>query len=222
MSRLIEILGASPARVRVAPFVIFLALTFLQGQFGEPGRYWIYLFKTLVGAWFIWTVRPFIAEMRWSFSWEAVVAGTAVFAAWVGLDGLYPKMSSPGQPWNPVLQFGAGSTLAWFFVGVRVIGSTLVVPSLEEVFYRSFLYRYIAKPDFESVGLGEFLLKPFVVTALVFGVAHYEWLAGILCAVVFQGLVLRKKRLGDAILAHAVANLLLGLWVAGMGAWQFW
>ena len=112
--------------------------------------------------------------------------------------------------------------LAGFFVAVRVIGSTLVVPPLEEVFYRSFLYRYIAKPNFESVGFGEFLLKPFVVTALVFGAAHYEWLAGILCAVVFQGLVLRKKRLGDAILAHAVANLLLGLWVAGRGAWQFW
>ena len=222
MSRLIKILGASPARVRVAPFVIFLALTFLQGQFGEPGRYWIYLFKTFVGAWFLWTIRPLIPEMRWSFSWEGLVAGAVVFAAWVGLDGLYPKMSSPGQPWNPVFQFGAGSMLAGFFVAVRVIGSTLVVPPLEEVFYRSFLYRYIAKPNFESVGFGEFLLKPFVVTALVFGAAHYEWLAGILCAVVFQGLVLRKKRLGDAILAHAVANLLLGLWVAGRGAWQFW
>src|SRR5580765_630286 len=97
---------ASPAYARVAPFVIFLALTFCQGQFGEESRYWFYLAKTLVGAWLIWEMRPFVAEMKWAFSWEAVVIGIAVCVMWVGIDGVYPKFGKPGGLWNPHKQFG--------------------------------------------------------------------------------------------------------------------
>jgi len=108
------------------------------------------------------------------------------------------------------------------FIVVRTLGSSIVVPPLEEVFYRSLVYRYIAKPDFQSVPLGWFSWTPFLVTSVVFGFAHYEWLAGMLCALAYQGLVCWKKRLGDAITAHAITNLLLGLWVVWQGAWKFW
>ncbi len=213
---------ASPLRARVAPFVIFAVLTFLQGSFGEGPRYWFYLAKTGIGAWLIWVIRPWVSEMRWQISWEAIGVGVAVFGIWVGLDGLYPKMGSSGKPWNPHDYFGAQSGLAWLIVFVRVAGSSLVVPPLEEVFYRSFLYRYIANPEFEKVALGRFGWAPLLVTSAIFGLAHFEWLPALLCALAYQGLVIRKKRLGDAITAHAVTNFLLGLWVIGKGAWQFW
>ena len=93
--------AGSPEYARVAPFAIFVVLTALQGQLGEDSRYWLYLLKTLVGAWLIWEMRPFVEEMRWKISWEAVVVGVAVFAIWVGLDGLYPRLSEPGAGWNP-------------------------------------------------------------------------------------------------------------------------
>jgi hypothetical protein len=105
---------------------------------------------------------------------------------------------------------------------MRIAGSTLVVPPLEEVFYRSFLYRYIARPNFLSVPLNHFLPLPFLVTAAVFGFSHNEWLAGILCGAAYQWLVIRKNRLGDAMTAHAITNFLLGLWVVWRGAWHFW
>jgi len=224
----------SPTTARIAPFVIFLALTFCQGQFGEASRYWFYLAKTLVGAWLLWEMRPVVSEMRWALSWEAVVVGVGVFALWVGLDGYYPRLSeltaklglskdaAPSPPWNPHLQFGEGAGLAWLFVVVRILGSSLVVPALEEVFFRSWLYRYVAKPDFRSVPHGLFAPLPFFLTSAIFAFEHQEWLAGLLCGFAFQALVIRKKRLGDAITAHAITNLLLGLWVVGKGAWQFW
>jgi CAAX prenyl protease-like protein len=212
----------SPTVARVVPFVLFLVLTFGQGQLGEASRYWFYLAKTLVGAWLIWEMRPVVTEMRWAVSWEAVVVGVGVCAIWVGLDELYPKLGNVGTAWNPHAQFGEGSALAWLFVATRIIGSTLVVPPLEEVFYRSFLYRYLAKSDFQSVPLGQFAWMPFLVTAGVFGFAHHEWLAGILCGMAYQGLVIRRQRLGDAMTAHAITNLLLGSWVVGKGAWKFW
>lgn len=213
---------SSPALARALPFAIFLLLTFGQGQFGESSRYSFYLAKTLVGVWLIWLVRPYVAEMRWAFSWEAVLAGVVVFLIWVGLNDYYPKLGQAGATWNPHARFGDGSAVAWMFVVVRVLGSTFVVPPLEEVFYRSFIYRYIAKQDFMGVPLGAFDWMPFLVTSALFGLAHFEWLAGILCGFAYQGLVCRKKRLGDAMTAHAITNFLLGLWVVYRGAWQFW
>lgn len=215
-------LAGSALLARAVPFVVFVILTTCQGQFGEASRYWIYLAKTIVGAWMVWVVWPLVKEMRWAFSWEAVVVGVGVFAIWVGLNDFYPKLGKGGTPWNPNVQFGEGASLAWFFIAVRILGSTIVVPPIEEAFYRSFLYRYIVKPDFQSVPMGVFHPLAFVVTAAIFGFAHYEWLAGILCAFAYQGLVIYKKRLGDAMTAHAITNLLLGIWVVWKGAWQFW
>ena len=216
--------AGSPEYARVAPFVIFVALTALQGKLGEDSRYWLYLLKTLVAAWLIWEMRPIVEEMQWKISWEAVAVGVGVFAVWVGLDGLYPRLSELDEAaWNPNKEFGEGSGLAWLYVAVRVAGSSIVVPPLEEVFYRSFLYRVLVKTDFRVMPLGQFHGLSFVVTSAIFGLMHPDrWVAGILCGLAFQWLVIRKNRLGDAMTAHALTNFLLGLWVVWKGAWSFW
>lgn len=220
MSRLPTLLATSPALVRAAPFVLFAGLTACQGLLGESSRYWFYLAKTILGAWMLWIIRPFIVELKWEFSWASLGVGVGVFGFWIGLDDLYPKPFSHDNPWNPHVEFGPG--LAWLFITIRVVGSTLVVPPLEEIFYRSFLYRYVAKADFLSVPLNDFRWMPFLVTAISFGLTHHEWLAGILCACAYQGLVCRQNRLGGAIAAHAITNFLLGGWVVWKGAWHFW
>ena len=214
--------SGSPATVRVAPFVIFLALTACQGKLGETSAYWFYFAKTLAGAWLILEMRPLVAEMRWAISWEAILVGVGIFAVWVGLDPFYPKFSGKGATGNPNEAFGQNSPLAWFFIAVHVLGMTFVVPPLEEVFYRSFLHRYFASQNFLSVPLYKFLPLPFFATAFVFGFSHNEWLAGIICGVAFQWLVIRKDRLGDAMTAHAITNFLLGVWIVWRGAWNFW
>ena len=215
--------AASPEYARIAPFVVFVGLTTLQGQLGEASRYWLYLLKTLAGAWLVWQARPFIEEMRWKISWEAGVVGVAVFAIWVGLDGFYPRLTTLDAGWNPHTYFGQGSALAWFYVAVRLIGSSIVVPPLEEVFYRSFLYRYLVKTNFLAMPIGQFHALSFFVTSSIFGLMHPDrWLAGILCGLAYQWLVIRKNRLGDAMTAHGITNFLLGLWVIWKGAWNFW
>jgi len=214
--------AASPIVARVAPFLIFLALTVCQGEFGVASAYWFYFAKTIAGAWLILEMRPVVAEMRWTFSWEAVVVGIGIFAIWVELDPFYRHLAKFGTPWNPNEQFGNGSPLAWLMIVTRILGSTFIVPPLEEVFYRSFLYRYIANQNFLSVPFNRFLPWPFLATAAVFGFSHNEWLAGILCGTAFQWLVIRKNRLGDAMTAHAITNFLLGVWIVWKHAWHFW
>jgi hypothetical protein len=217
-----KLFAESPITARVAPFVIFLALTACQGKFGASSACWFYFAKTIIGAWLIFEMRPFVSEMRWAFSWEAIVVGVGIFAIWVGLDPFYPHFMKGGATGNPNEQFGEHSALAWFFIAVHILGMTFVVPPLEEVFYRSFLYRYVASQNFLSVPLNQFLPLPFFATAIVFGFSHNEWLAGILCGAAYQWLVIRKNRLGDAMTAHAITNFLLGVWIVWKHAWNFW
>ena len=212
----------SPDRARVIPYLLFVLPIYLGGKFGPESYYWVYLGRTVLGALLIWIIWPLVKEMRYAFSWEAVTIGVAVFVMWVGIDPLYPHFLAANSHWNAFAHFGDDAALAWCFVIARIVGSSLVVPALEEVFFRSFLYRWIVKPDFVSLPLNHFTWKPFLLTAALFGFAHNQWLAGILCAFGYQWLVLRKNRLGDAMTAHAITNCLLGIWVVWREAWNFW
>jgi CAAX prenyl protease-like protein len=236
MNSLLDDLRKSPALARAIPFVVFLVLTYAQGWFGENGRYWIYLAKSLVGAWMLWQLRDVITEMKWAWSWEALIIGVLVFVMWIGLDPYYPGQDElwhrlglgkdpaekPVELWNPIAAYGAGSVLAWFFIVVRIAGSSVVVPLLEEVFYRSLLYRYLISPEFQRVPLNRWHPVSLGITAIIFGFTHQQWLVGILCGIAYQWLVLRKNRIGDAMTAHAITNLLLGIWVVARNDWKFW
>ena len=224
MSFLREQFEVSPIRARVAPYALLIILTVVQDSFGGPARFWMYFVKMVIGAWCILEIRSLVPEMRWAVSWEAIVGGVLVFAIWVGLDPYYPKFEllfKVGEPWNPFKQFG-GSVLSWFFVVVRIVGSAVIVPPLEEVFYRSFLYRYFVRLQFTAMPLNQLHWLSLIVTSLFFGLSHYQWLAGLLCGLVYQGVTIRKNRLGDAMTAHALTNLLLGCWIVGKKAWGFW
>lgn len=222
MDLLRQKMAASPTFARVAPYVIFLLLTQLQTGEGA-GRFWVYFAKTVVGAWIVWEMRPFVQEMRWKVSWEGILVGILVFVMWVGIDGHYMRISDPGEGWNPLKFYGQDSGLGWFFVVVRILGSSIVVPPIEEAFYRSFVYRYFVKVPFDSMPLNKFHGLSFFVTAIIFGLMHAPfWLAGILCGLAYQWLVVRRGRLGDAMLAHGITNLLLGIYIVWKGEWHFW
>jgi len=221
-------MAGSPEYARFAPFFIFCVITSAGFFIGKDWLYWLYALKVFVGLWLIWEMRPFVTEMRWAFSWEAVVVGVLVFALWVGLDPYYPKnqllfKDTPDSIWNPFARFGDGSAVAWVLICIRIFGMTIVVPPLEEAFYRSMVYRYIIKYDFTKVPLGHFDGVALALTSLLFGIAHFQWLPGILCGLAYQGLVIRKGRLGDAMTAHAITNCLLGCYVVWKGgeAWKF-
>jgi CAAX prenyl protease-like protein len=215
-------LESSPELPRIAPFGIYALLGVFQTGEGDS-RYWYYIIKTFLGAWMLWEVRPLVLEMRWKVSWEAIVIGIGIFVIWVGLDGYYPRLTKLDAGANPFAQFGAGSAMAWFYIAVHLIGLTFIVPPVEEIFYRSFMYRYFVNTNFLAMPLNQYHPLSFFVTSIIFGVMHPDrWLPGIICGLAYQWLVLKKNRLGDAMTAHAVTNCLLGLWIVWKHDWSFW
>lgn len=223
-----ENMAKSPEHARFLPFLIFVVITFFGGTMGGDGMFWLYAVKTAVGAWMVWEMRKFVPEMRWSFSWEALAVGIVIFIAWVGLDPLYPKnhllfKDTKESIWNPFAHFGEGSGIAWALISIRIFGMTIVVPPIEEAFYRSLVYRYIIKYDFTKVALHHFDGLALALTSFLFGFAHFQWLPGILCGLAYQALVIRRGHLGDAMTAHAITNFLLGVYVVWKGgeAWKF-
>jgi CAAX prenyl protease-like protein len=221
-----NLLRRSPEHARFFPLFIFVLIGFGPAFFGPDSKYFFYAAKTVIGAWLVWEMRALVPEMRWAFSWEAVVAGIVICVLWIKLDPFYPPnhiimKPVPGDEWEPFARFGKGSGLAWTLIVIRTLGMTFVVPPLEEVFYRSFLYRKFIKNDFMQVPIGYFAGASFLAVSVAFGLMHYEWLPGILCGMAYLGLVIRKKRLGDAMTAHAITNFLLAVWVVWRGDWKF-
>jgi CAAX prenyl protease-like protein len=110
----------------------------------------------------------------------------------------------------------------WLLVAIRIAGAALVVPVMEELFWRSFLMRWVDAPDFESVAPSQLSIKSFAITVVLFGVEHNLWLAGIVAGAAYSLLYMRHRNLWSPILAHAVTNGLLGVWVVRTGSWSYW
>jgi len=104
-----------------------------------------------------------------------------------------------------------------------VLGAVITVPIAEELAFRGFLLRRIASADFESVAWRAFSWAPFLISSVAFGLLHGDrWLAGILAGMVYAVAMLREGRIGEAVVAHAVTNGLLALYVLITGNWQLW
>ncbi len=104
----------------------------------------------------------------------------------------------------------------------RFLGAVIVVPIVEELFWRSFALRWIIDENFTTVPIGAFTWFSFLVIVLGFGFEHHRWLVGLAAGVIYNGLLYYKKDLSACVLAHAVTNLLLGVYVLLTQQWNFW
>ncbi len=217
--------GETPWVPYVAPFAVFLLLTLAGGQWPEAAHIWYAAKTVLVGALLIAWRRRY-PELTWSRSatnWLlGVVAGLVVLVIWVAPERLLAgTMLAESGGFDPyAFDLSGGATLAVIFV--RVLGASLVVPVMEELFWRSFLMRYLIKSDFRSVPLGSFTLLSFGVVAVAFGFEHHRWIVGILAGLIYGGLLVWRRDLFTCVLAHAVTNLGLGIYVMVTRQWGFW
>ncbi len=206
----------------VVPFALFLIFTEASNLFPEKA-YVFYTLKTfLVGSLLIFWYRRFqelknTAQPRHLFL--AFIVGLALVYPWVAFDHFLPKLGN--SSFDP-FSFDLNRFSSWTVAGIRLLGAVLVVPLMEELFWRSFLMRYLIDKDFWRIPLGSYQPFAFWVVALLFGLEHFRFIPGILTGVVYGALVCWTKNLWPAIVAHIATNLGLGLYVLFTGQWQFW
>lgn len=215
---------------RVFPFVLFMILLAVRGQWpsqplmGLDAR-WVYGVSVLLvtaSLLFFWrdygelraAALPKVSELL-----LAVVVGVVVFELWIHLDEPWMMLGDATASFRPV--DGQGR-IEWDLVAVRWVGAALMVPVMEELFWRSFLMRWIDNPDFTRVDPRAVTVKAMALSTGVFMLAHTQWLAAIVAGLAYAWLYKRTGSLWSPILAHAVTNGVLGAWVVFFGNWQFW
>ena len=145
-----------------------------------------------------------------------IFAGAVVCAIWIVLPS-WPMPEPIAQTPPPY----APQTCGWPLTIAKLAGSAFVIAPVEEVFFRSFLYRWLIRRDFLSVPLSRFDLSAFLWTVLLFTLEHDRPIAAAVTGAIY-GLLAIRFGLGSAIAAHVSTNLLLALHVIHHNAWQFW
>ena len=186
---------------------------------------WIYAITVVaVGGLLAWYWREYGELVKqtlpsWAEAALAVVVGLVVFALWIRLDAPWMQLSEPAAAFVPI---DTNGHLLWPLIALRWIGASLIVPVMEELFWRSFLMRWIHSPQFETVLPQQVGLKAIVLTTFVFTLAHTLWLAAVIAGLAYALLYVRTGKLWVPIIAHAVTNGALGVWVVATERWSFW
>jgi CAAX prenyl protease-like protein len=215
-------LRSRPALARVLPFAVYIGFLVAESALGnQVDARWLYAAQVAAAAALIAYCWPAYHELRRAppvraRDWALGVAlGMALFFVWIRLD----------FPWA---QFGSGRSVAPELTGsaaiagfaVRVLGVVVLVPVMEELFWRSFLMRWLENHDFLAVAPAAVRWRSLALAAVVFGMEHHLWLAGIVAGLAYGWLYRRTGSLWAVILAHALTNALLEAWVHRTGSWH--
>lgn len=221
---------------RILPFAVFMAFIGIdemlrtlikQGWIGlEPtALYFLYPVKTIAVGYLLYRFRKNYPELHFkellTFPTTLLVScvGVLVFALWIRMDWTLGSSATPAG-FNPALF--SNQTVQIVITLFRIAGAVLVVPLMEELFWRSFLIRYIIDNDFEKVRIGTFTWASFLVTVALFGLEHNYLYAGVMAGIVYNLVLYKTRSLAQCVLAHAVTNLALAIYVVCTGNWQFW
>ncbi|WP_020167609.1 MULTISPECIES: CAAX prenyl protease-related protein [Methylotenera] len=209
-----------------AVYILFLALNQPLSQLCDwlnVDVKWLYILRiAVVAALLLYFWRDY-AELkrkpvRSDFLY-AGIAGLLVLVIWIFP---YPDWLGGGdtQGFNPLQNETELTALFW--MSTRIMGAALLVPVMEELFWRSFVMRWFDKADFLKVLPEKISGYAYVGSACLFALEHHLWLAGLFAGLVYGELYKTYRNLWIPIFAHAVTNGLLGIWIVFTGNWQYW
>lgn len=199
---------SDPNIAPILAFIVFMASAFVLQTFSQtPAAYYPIRIAAMIGV--LYLVLPYLRTLVWQMSWLPVVAGLGV-----GLIWLLTTPTNPEQVSEMTTLLG-GFTLSGLLVWIiaRIVGTAILVPIIEEVFFRGYLMR---KLDTGSLAMR---LLAIIVSSAAFAILHQRWLAAFIAGIVFALLMLRRDRVTDAIMAHGVANSVIAAYAIAMQDW---
>jgi CAAX prenyl protease-like protein len=217
-----------PSLPWVTPFLLFMLWLAAAPALGIPQPWESILRVTVLTAVLLTVSRPVLTTLRVQHAGASILLGLAVCALWVAPDQLVPGWRShwlfqnsitgtvttsipPGELANPLV------------VALRIARAALIVPVVEELFWRGWLPRWLVNNDWQRVPLGRYTTLAFVGSALLFASEHGPyWEVGLACGLIYNWYMWKTKSLGDLILVHAVTNGALSAFVLVTGQYAYW
>jgi CAAX prenyl protease-like protein len=219
-------------RAYFGPFFVFIGLFALgaavngvfEGQAAwwvAAPQYWLFPLQTVLSAGLLihWRGHYQPSPLR-RVSWSVCI-GVLALLVWISpqllfdkaprIDGFDPGYFGPGTPY-------------WLHLTLRLLRAVVVVPIVEELFWRGFLLRYIVDPDFTKVPIGAYTRWSFWIVTLGFCLEHNipDWPAALVCGMLYNLVAYRTGSLASCILAHAVTNAALSGYILYTRQWGFW
>jgi exosortase E/protease (VPEID-CTERM system) len=223
--------GESPAiRAYLLPFLAILAAAFISRA--VSGNFeWAYPLRFIAAALVLKYFWPDLKKLNWRFGLAGPAVGVAVFLVWMipsWIESLGWVHSQAISPLGAALAgLSPGARFTW--IGFRVAAAVITVPIAEELAFRGYLARRLISREFESVSFSILTGFSICLSSVVFGMEHMKNLAdwphlalGTIAGLAFAAALRWRGRMGDAVAAHAVSNLLLAVWVLGFGDWTLW
>jgi CAAX prenyl protease-like protein len=220
-----------PARQRtiawVGPFAVFILWLAVDKYLplANPGKEIlrdVVILASIIG--FSRKIIPTLSAPNWLAS---IAIGIGVCALWVAPDLLVPSWRS-----SPIFQNSITGKISIsippdeltpLMLALRTARAALLVPVLEELFWRGWLPRWIQGSPSHKIPLGQYTPLAFWATALLFAAEHGPfWEVGLLCGIIYNLWMRHTRSLGDLVLTHAVTNLALSAFVIVREDWRFW
>ena len=217
-----------PAVPYVAPFLTFLAVMAVEKATGLPTT-WMYPIRAVATLAVLLAVSRMPLAARPARPLASAALGAAVFALWIGPDVVF----GPGYRhfWlfqNSIMGTAAtsipvGLSHNFWFLAIRAASCALLVPPVEELFWRGWAMRWIISSDFQKIPLGTYQAAAFWMVALLFAAEHGPyWEVGLATGILYNWWMVRTRNVTDCIIAHAVTNGLLSVYILASGQFQYW
>lgn len=218
-----------PLLAHVLPMLSFLALLALGqmlGRFGNAfalrhAEFWIYPTQAILCGALLFGFRRSYDFSRLRNVGFTLLIAVFVFGIWIAPQeflGFAPRTNG----FDPTLL--ANPALYWLTIVLRFCRLVLVVPFVEEVFWRGFLLRFLIDENFERVPFGKLTWTSFAVVIVTFTFSHArpDWPAALVTGALYNLVAYRTRSLASCVFAHATTNALLGFWIMHTRQWGFW
>ncbi len=233
--------------VFVLPMAVYMLIGSIEPSPSEPGGKMlglaipysayplVYTAKIALTLVAIALVLPGYRQFRHTPGLLAVLVGAVGVVVWIGLWYLSNLMGltqllarlpgyGPRPEFNPLKELAPTPIWAWTFLAIRFFGLVVVVPVIEEFFLRGFLMRMVVDQDWWKVPFGKVTAAALAVSIVVPLLSHQpgEFLAAAAWFGMVTWLMVRTRNPWDCVIAHAVTNLLLGIYVVTWQQWVLW
>jgi exosortase E/protease (VPEID-CTERM system) len=209
----------NPTATYLMPFLSILAIGMVTAAASGDFE-WLYPMRFLAAAVTLWILRKRYAALDWKFDWFGPAMGVLVFAVWIAIDAYLNATPNDAMPHSLA---DSSTPIRAIWIVFRALSAIVTVPIAEELAFRGFLLRRLISPDFEALPMSKFTWLGLAISSTAFGLLHGNlWFAGILAGLLYAWALIRRGRIGEAVVAHATTNALLAGYVLIFQKWHLW